>query len=109
MRCVWIFRIQDGEVPLGRPQWAPSGLRGKRDWSLLALILRVPDGVPGAGTRQRPRSANTKQYAKECLRWAAEAETEEDRKALLDLARDWTLAAVRLWRFKTARLAAQRL
>jgi hypothetical protein len=69
----------------------------------------VPDGVPGAETRQRPRSAKTKQYAKECLRWAAEAETEEDRKALLDLARDWTLAAVRLWRFKTALLAAQRL
>ena len=37
-----------------------------------------------------------KQYAKECLRWADEAETEEDRKALLDLARDWTLAAMRL-------------
>ena len=37
-----------------------------------------------------------KQFAKECLRWAAEATTEEDRKAFLDLARDWTLAAVRL-------------
>jgi hypothetical protein len=37
-----------------------------------------------------------KQYAQECLRWAAEAKTEEDRKALLDLARDWTLAAMRL-------------
>lgn len=37
-----------------------------------------------------------RQYAEECLRWAAEAETEEDRNALLDLARDWTLAAMRL-------------
>ena len=37
-----------------------------------------------------------KQYAQECLRWAAEAKTEEDRQALLDLARDWTLAAMRL-------------
>ena len=37
-----------------------------------------------------------KQYANECLRWATEAETEEDRKALFDLARYWTLAALRL-------------
>jgi hypothetical protein len=37
-----------------------------------------------------------RQYAKECVRWAAEAETEENRKALLELARDWTLAAMRL-------------
>lgn len=37
-----------------------------------------------------------KQYANECLRWATEAKTEEDRKALLDLARYWTLAAIRL-------------
>ena len=36
------------------------------------------------------------QFAKECLRWAGEATTEEDRKAFLDLARDWTLAAMRL-------------
>jgi hypothetical protein len=37
-----------------------------------------------------------KQYAKECLRWATEAKTEADRQALLDLARHWTLAAIRL-------------
>jgi hypothetical protein len=37
-----------------------------------------------------------KRYAVECKRWAAEAKTEEDRKALLELAHDWTLAAVRL-------------
>jgi hypothetical protein len=36
------------------------------------------------------------QYAKQCPRWAAEATTQEDRKAFLDLARDWTLAAARL-------------
>jgi hypothetical protein len=36
------------------------------------------------------------QFADECLRWAAEAETEDDRKAFLELARDWTLAALRL-------------
>ena len=37
-----------------------------------------------------------RQFANECLRWAAEAETEDDRKAFLELARDWTLAALRL-------------
>jgi hypothetical protein len=35
-------------------------------------------------------------FANECLRWATEAETEDDRKAFLELARDWTLAALRL-------------
>jgi hypothetical protein len=37
-----------------------------------------------------------RKYADECLRWAAEAETQEDREGLLQLARDWTLAALRL-------------
>ena len=37
-----------------------------------------------------------RQFANECLRWAAEAETEDDRKAFLELARYWTLAALRL-------------
>ena len=37
-----------------------------------------------------------RQFANECLRWAAEAETEDDRKAFLELARDCTLAALRL-------------
>ena len=37
-----------------------------------------------------------RQFANECLRWAAEAETEEDRNALLELARDWTVAYLRL-------------
>jgi hypothetical protein len=37
-----------------------------------------------------------KQFAKECLRWATEAETDDDRNALLEMARDWTLAALRL-------------
>ena len=37
-----------------------------------------------------------RQFANECLRWATEVETEDDRKAFLDLARDWTLAALRL-------------
>ena len=51
--------------------------------------------LPARGTAMATVS-EYKQFAKECLRWAAEATTEEDRKAFLDLARDWTLAAVRL-------------
>jgi hypothetical protein len=37
-----------------------------------------------------------RKFAEECLRWADEADTEQDRTALLELARDWTLAAQRL-------------
>jgi hypothetical protein len=37
-----------------------------------------------------------RQFANEGLRWAAEAKTEDDRKALLELARVWTFAALRL-------------
>jgi hypothetical protein len=35
-------------------------------------------------------------YAKECLQWAEEAETDDERQSFLDMARDWTLAALRL-------------
>jgi len=35
-------------------------------------------------------------FADECLRWADEAETEEFRNAFMQMARDWTLAALRL-------------
>jgi hypothetical protein len=37
-----------------------------------------------------------RQFAKECLKWAEEAATEQDRAAFLELARDWTVAAMRL-------------
>jgi hypothetical protein len=36
------------------------------------------------------------EYAKECLRWADEAATDDERQSFLDMARDWTLAALRL-------------
>jgi hypothetical protein len=36
-----------------------------------------------------------REFAGECLRWATEVE-EDQRQAFLDLARDWTLAAMRL-------------
>ena len=37
-----------------------------------------------------------RQFANECLRWATEADTDEFRQSFLDMARDWTLAAMRL-------------
>jgi hypothetical protein len=37
-----------------------------------------------------------REYAKECLKWATEADTDEFRQSFLDMARDWTLAAMRL-------------
>jgi hypothetical protein len=37
-----------------------------------------------------------RQYANECLHSADEAATDEQRQSFLGMARDWTLAAVRL-------------
>jgi hypothetical protein len=37
-----------------------------------------------------------RKFADECLRWADEAATEEFRNAFIQMARDWTLAALRL-------------
>jgi hypothetical protein len=37
-----------------------------------------------------------RKFAAECLRWATEVEAEDDRQALLDMARNWTFAALRL-------------
>lgn len=37
-----------------------------------------------------------REFAKECVRWAVRAKTEADRAAFLDMARAWTLAAMRL-------------
>ena len=34
-----------------------------------------------------------RKYARDCLRWAARARTEEQRKQFLGLAQDWTQAA----------------
>jgi hypothetical protein len=36
------------------------------------------------------------QLAHECVRWAARAKTEGERMAFLEIARAWTLAAVRV-------------
>jgi hypothetical protein len=37
-----------------------------------------------------------REFSKECLKWADESETDDMRKSFLDMARDWTLAAMRL-------------
>jgi hypothetical protein len=37
-----------------------------------------------------------REYAKECLQWADQAETDDQRQSFLDMARDWTVAALRL-------------
>jgi hypothetical protein len=36
-----------------------------------------------------------REYAKECLAWACEAETDDQRQSFLDMASDWTLATLR--------------
>jgi len=37
-----------------------------------------------------------RRFATECLRWATEVQVMDDRQAFLVMARDWTLAAMRL-------------
>ena len=37
-----------------------------------------------------------RKFAEECLRWARDAKTDEERKAFLDMARAWTQAAARM-------------
>jgi hypothetical protein len=39
-------------------------------------------------------TAEFRQFAEECLRFAEQAKTEPERKAFLDMARTWTQAAV---------------
>jgi hypothetical protein len=36
------------------------------------------------------------EYAEECLRWAAQAKTEDQQKAFLEMAQAWTMAAMRV-------------
>jgi hypothetical protein len=33
-------------------------------------------------------------FARQCAEWATQTDTDQDRNALLDLARDWTFAAL---------------
>jgi hypothetical protein len=39
-------------------------------------------------------SREYRQFAQQCTEWAVETDTDEARDALLDLARDWTVAAL---------------
>ncbi len=36
-----------------------------------------------------------REYAEECLTWAKEAQSDEDREALIQLAQDWLQAAIK--------------
>jgi hypothetical protein len=41
-------------------------------------------------------SSEYRQFARACIKWAAETQIDESRNALLDLACDWTFAALAL-------------
>jgi hypothetical protein len=66
-------------------------------FALTAVFLRELDNAATlAGYSTMTTAKEYRQFAEECLRWAEEADTEQDRAALLELARDWTMAAMRL-------------
>jgi hypothetical protein len=48
-------------------------------------------------------SSEYRQFARECTNWASEASTHEIRDSFLDLACDWTFAALVVGRFETNR------
>ena len=45
-----------------------------------------------------PTASEYRHYLDECLRWAAEARSDEERKSFLQLAKTWHEAAIRLER-----------
>lgn len=51
---------------------------------------------PGLENPAMTTAKEYRQFAEECLRWAEEADIEQDRAALIELARDWTVAAMRI-------------
>jgi hypothetical protein len=61
----------------------------------------LPTGKTGSAPTELRRSAMSTvdeyhKYARDCLRWAARARTEEQRERFLSLAHDWTQAALGL-------------
>jgi hypothetical protein len=54
--------------------------------------------LPPAGEVERvmETAAECHQYAEECVRWAARAKTEKQRKGFLEIARAWREAALLL-------------
>jgi hypothetical protein len=46
--------------------------------------------------REMTTADEYREYANECLQWAEQSETDSQRHYFLDMARDWTLAALRL-------------
>ena len=51
---------------------------------------------PAPRKRQMTAADEYRKFAEECLRWARDAKTDEERKAFLDMARAWTQAAPRM-------------
>ncbi len=47
------------------------------------------------GERVMASAKQYRQYAEECLKWAKEAQSDEYREALIQLAQDWLLAATK--------------
>jgi hypothetical protein len=47
-----------------------------------------------------------REFAEECLRWAAQAPTDEQRQSLLELVKTWELAALQLEQAKEGRSVA---
>jgi hypothetical protein len=53
-------------------------------------------------------SREYRKFARECAKWADETDTNDARKALLDLASDWTFAALTLDRVEKGATGARR-
>jgi len=56
----------------------------------LKYLMEIGGGKPMTTAKEY------REFAKECLKWADEAKADNDRNSFLELARDWTLAAIRL-------------
>jgi hypothetical protein len=52
-------------------------------------------------------SREYRQFARECTKWADETDTNEARKAFLDLARDWSFAALTVDRIEKKQPSAE--
>jgi hypothetical protein len=63
-----------------------------------ASVAERPVALPpvNKGASVMATAAEYHQYARECLEWADEAESEDQRKHFLGMARAWTQAALRL-------------
>jgi hypothetical protein len=67
------------------------------------------DWAVGAGvTAAMTTSREYRQFARKCTKWADETDTKEAREAFLDLARDWSFAALTVDRIGKEAMASVR-